>query len=71
MNNTEIFSEAEATGDHVSGLLFSHASIARFARWAAQRERERILGLLDDMQRQVGDRHNYYAVAANRIREGV
>ena len=40
MNNTEIFSEAEATGDHVSGLLFSHSAIAKFARWAAHQERE-------------------------------
>ena len=71
MTNTEVFSAAEEMGDLVEGLLFSYASVARFARWAAQQERERILGLLDEMQRQAGDRHNYYGVAANRIRESV
>ena len=32
-------------------------------------ERERIICLLEEMQRQVGDAHNYYGVVAMRIRE--
>ena len=70
MSNTEIFSEAERMASHyVSGYCFNHADIAKFARWAANQERERILGVLDEMQRQTGDRHNYYGVAAMRIKE--
>ena len=32
-------------------------------------ERKRIIQFLQEMQRQVGDGHNYYGVAAMRIRE--
>ena len=34
-------------------------------------ERKRIIQFLTEMQRQVGDGHNYYGVAAMRIREMV
>jgi len=34
-------------------------------------ERERIIKFLQEMQRQVGDAHNHYGVAAVRIKEGV
>ena len=37
----------------------------------AAAERERIIQFLTEMQRQVGDGHNYYGVAAMRIREMV
>lgn len=34
-------------------------------------ERKRIIKLLQEMQRQVGDAHNYYGFAAARIKECV
>ncbi len=72
MNNTEIFSVAERMASHyVSGYCFNHADIAAFARWAAGQERERIIQFLQEMQRQVGDAHNHYGVAAVRIKERV
>ena len=37
----------------------------------AAAERKRIIQFLTEMQRQVGDGHNYYGVAAMRIREMV
>ena len=37
----------------------------------AAAERERIIQFLTEMQRQVGDAHNHYGVAAVRIKEGV
>ena len=37
----------------------------------AAAERKRIIQFLTEMQRQVGDGHNYYGVAAMRIRERV
>ena len=37
----------------------------------AAAERERIIQFLTEMQRQVGDGHNHYGVAAMRIRERV
>lgn len=37
----------------------------------AAAERKRIIQFLNEMQRQVGDGHNYYGVAAMRIRERV
>ena len=37
----------------------------------AAAERERIIKFLQEMQRQVGDAHNHYGVAAVRIKEGV
>ena len=37
----------------------------------AAAERKRIIQFLQEMQRQVGDGHNYYGVAAMRIRERV
>lgn len=38
-------------------------------RKAVEAERERILAILDDMQAEAGDRHNYHGFAANKIRE--
>jgi len=40
-------------------------------KFAQEQERERIIKFLQEMQRQVGDAHNHYGVAAVRIKEGV
>ena len=40
-------------------------------KFAQEQERERIIKFLQEMQRSVGDAHNYYGVAAVRIKEGV
>lgn len=71
MNEDDILNAAEhmANPPPVSGFYFDHAHISAFARWAADQEKSRIICLLEEMQREVGDRHNYYGVAAMRIKE--
>ncbi len=42
--------------------------IKRFASLVAAAERERVLSMLQEFHKAAGDRHNYYAWAANQIR---
>lgn len=70
MTNDDIFRTATAiTGGITSGFIFGHNEIAAFARWSADLERFRILQLLEELQKEAGDRHNYYGYAINRIKE--
>ena len=70
MTNDDIFRTATAmTGGITSGFLFGHNEIAAFARWAADLERFRILRVLEELDKDAGDRHNYYAYALHCIRE--
>ena len=72
MNNTEIIEKVETlSSGYANGYVFTPDKIRRFARWAAEQARERIIKFLQEMQRSVGDAHNHYGVAAVRIKEGV
>ena len=78
MNSADIIRMAREaglgdTGVRAGFIFFQPGTdgLERFAALVAAAERKRIIQFLTEMQRQVGDGHNHYGVAAMRIRERV